>query len=133
WHRSRRVTLLATAADEEQRSVRRQKPREIPHRLCPELYRQDLQGVGLEHEVEPPSPVRRRREQVGRHVLDARRGKALTAPGDGGLRDVEGDDAPALLRQVLRIVAEPAANRQASFVAEVDMALCVPLEEVVVR
>ena len=121
---SRGVTALA---DQQERSGRIEKPGERTKRRGPEPGRQDLQGVGLEDEIEAPGPLLGRGEQVRLDVPDARVGEPVPTPAQRRRCDVERGHRTTSLGQILGVIAETASNDQAAGAFDAEAAPMMPI------
>lgn len=71
--------------------------------------------MGFENRIEIASPMRRRFEQIGGVIFNRGIRKAFSAGANGGLRNVGSGSAKTPSSELLRVIAEAAANDQCRF------------------
>jgi len=111
-HRPFRVILLAPSRDQQEHSVFFKKPGKPADRPRTQFHRQHLQCVNFQHEIEPPRPFLWRSQNIGRRIGHRTLRKSPLASPDRRWRDVERRRLKSPSRQLLRVIAEPAADNQ---------------------
>jgi len=109
-HLARVVELVARPRDDEQPPAGRNQLTGPREGRAPRRAGEHLQGEHLDHKIERAGPGMRRRQQVGGDVLHCGARKAPPGGIDSRRRHVEGHRGEAQRRDVLGIVAQPAAD-----------------------
>ena len=114
-HRPLRVIFLAPSRDQQEHSVFFQKSRKPADRMWTQFLRQHLQCVNFQDEIEAPRPFLRRSQNIARHIAHRTLRKSPLASPDRRRRDIERRRLESPRRQLLGVVAEPAADHQSRF------------------
>lgn len=102
--------FFATACDDEQSPAGRNELSDGRDRPITQFMRKGLDRVAFEDEIEGPNPRRRKCEEIGDVISDARAGEAFACPIDGVCGDVERDDLQPVPGEEFGVVSQAASD-----------------------